>query len=168
MTTASINYSGSTIITCGTASVGTSSTFISGRESTQIDNTTNLYVDALIEGFVTVGTGPTTNTEIRVYVWGSQVSLGTTAKDTLDGTDSAETLSSAGVRDSFLVRAATMRVDSTTSNRTYNFGPFSLTQIFGDVPPYWGLFITHNTGVNLNATAGNHEYRYTGIKFDSE
>jgi len=27
------------------------------------------------------------------------------------------------------------------------------------MPPKWVIFITHNTGVNLNATAGNHQIR---------
>jgi len=167
MATATINYSGPTAITLGSASLATSASFVAGRECTQVDNTTNKYLDALVEGFITVGTTPTIDTEIRVYLWGSHTSLGTTAKDVLDGTDSAETIISEGVRDGFLVRIATMRVDATTSNRTYNFGPKSVRDVFGEMPQFWGLFTTHNTGVNLNSTAGNHEYKYTGIKYDS-
>jgi len=168
MATATINYGTATTITCSVASTATSSDFRAGRESTEIDNTANLYLDALVEGFVTVGsTSPTINTEIRVYAWGSHTSLGTNSKDVLDGTDSAETLVTEGVRDNFLVRIATMKVDSTSINRTYDFGPVSLAQIFGQMPQYWGLFVTHNTGVTLHGTAGNHEFKYTGIKFDS-
>ena len=167
MATATINYGTATLIACSTAAVASSSSFVAGRESNEIDNTTSLYLDALVEGFVTVGSTPTADTEIRVYAWGSHTSLGTTAKDVLDGTNSAETLASEGVRDSFLVRIATMQVDSTVSNRTYNFGPVSLAQAFGQMPQYWGLFVAHNTGVTLNATGTNHVFQYTGITFDS-
>lgn len=167
MATSTINYGTATALTCGVASLGSSTTFLAGRESDQLDNTSNKYIDALLEGFVTVGTTPTINTEIRVYVWGSHTSLVSVAKDVMDGADSAETLTVAGIRDGFMRRAATLRVDSTTSDRTYNFGPISIAQLFGQVPQYWGIFVTHNTGVALNSTAGNHEFKYTGIKFDS-
>jgi len=167
MTTATINYGTATALTLGTASLGDSPTFVLGRESTEIDNTTNKFMDALVEGFVTVGTTPTVDKEIRVYAWGSHTALSSAAKDTLDGLDSGETLESPGVRDGILVRIATMRVDATTSDIAYHFGPVSLAQAFGQMPQYWGLFVTHNTVAALNSTAGNHEYKYTGIKFDS-
>lgn len=167
MATATVSYSAVTTITCGVASTATSSTLVAGRESNEIDNTSNKYVDALLQGKVTVGTTPTINTRIAVYVWGSHTSLVTTTRDVLDGADSAETLTSAGVRDSFLRVAATMVVDATTSDRTYEFGPVSVAQIFGGVlPQYWGLFVSHDTGVNLNSTAGNHEFKFTGVKYD--
>ena len=167
MATATINYTGPTTITLSSASLGTSSTFVAGRESTEIDNTTTKYIDAPLEGFETVGTTPTADTEIRVYVWGSHTSLGTTTRDVLDGTDSAETITSEGVRDGFMKRVATMRVDATTTDRKYQYGPISIRDVFGEMPQYWGVFVTHNTGVNLNSTAGNHEHKYTGIKYDS-
>ena len=97
MATATVNYSSNTSITCGVASTASSTTFVAGRESSEIDNTTNKYMDAMVRGKVTVGTTPTVNTQIVVYVWGSDVSLATTAIDVLDGTDSAETLTNTGV-----------------------------------------------------------------------
>lgn len=169
MATVAIAYTGPTTITFSTASIATSATFVAGAESTQIDNTTNLYVDALVEGLETVGTTPTINTQIQVWVWGSHTSLATTARDVLDGTDSVETLTSAGVRDSFLKLAAVAIVDATTSDRSYPLGPFSVRKALGvdSLPQFWGLFLTHNTGVNLNATAGNHVWKYTGVKYTS-
>lgn len=158
--------SGPTTITIAPASTATSSTLLAGVESDQIDNTANLFDEALLQGFVTVGTTPTINTFIYVYVWGSHTSLGTTARDVLDGTSSAETITSAGIRDSFLKLAAVLIVDATTSDRTYEFGPISVRSLFGGaMPQYWGVFLTHNTGVNLNATAGNHQMKYTGVTY---
>ena len=120
-----------------------------------------------MQGKVTVGTTPTASTQILIYVWGSDTSLATTNLDVLDGTDSAETITSAGVRNGLLALAAVLDVDSATSNRTYWFKTFGLAQFFGGVvPKFWGLWIVHNTGVALNATGSNHEITYTGIKYD--
>ena len=170
MTTVTVNYGAKTTITCGLATtpLASSANLNAGRESDQIDNSTNKFDDALVEGMVTVGTTPTTNTSIIVYAWGSNESLATTAKDVLDGTDSDETITSAGVAAGFLKRVATMKVDSNTSNRAYYFGVDGIAQYFGGVlPKYWGLFVSHNTGVALNSTAGNHAVNYIGIKYDN-
>lgn len=167
MATTTINYSSATTITISPASTASSSTWVAGRESTEVDNTTNKYDDALVQGKITVGTTPTASTLILVYVWGSDTSAGTTNIDVIDGTDSAETLTSVGVRDGFMRLGAAINVDATTSDRGYPFGPFSVADLFGQMPKYWGLFVTHNTGVNLNATGGNHACTYTGIKFDT-
>jgi len=167
MATATINYSSNTTITISPASTASSSTFVAGRESTEIDNTTNKYVDALVQGKVTVGTTPTANTQIAIYVWGADTSLGTTAIDVLDGTDSAETLTNTGILYSALKLAATITITATTSDIGYNFAPFSVASKFGGVmPKFWGLFVSHNTGVNLNSTGGNHVFSFNGIKYD--
>jgi hypothetical protein len=167
MATTTINYSSNTTITISPASTASSGTFVAGRESNEIDNTTNKYVDALVQGKVTVGTTPTANTTIAIYVWGADTSLATTPIDVLDGTDSAETLTNTGVLNSALRLGATITVLATTSDVGYNFAPFSVASRFGGVmPKYWGLFLTHNTGVNLNSTSGNHVFSFNGIKYD--
>ena len=167
MATTTISYSAATTIAISPASTASSSTWVAGRESTEVDNTTNNYVDALVQGKITVGTTPTASTLILVYVWGSDTSAGTTNIDVIDGTDSAETLTSVGVRDGFMRLGAAINVDATTSDRVYPIGAFSVADLFGQMPKYWGLFVTHNTGVNLNATGGNHAFTYTGIKFET-
>ena len=165
MTTTNIAYSGTgTTITCPVASLASSATFVAGYESDQIDNTTNLYVDALVKGKVTVGTTPTANTSICVYVWGSDVSLATTAIDVLDGTNSVETLTNTGIL-SALRQGACVNVPAATSNVTYEILPFSVAALFGHMPRFWGLFVCHNTGVNLNSTAGNHAFEFVGITY---
>lgn len=167
MATTSVNYSADTTITCSVASLASSATFVAGQESTQVDNTTNKYDDAIVSGKVTVGTTPTANTQINVYVWGSDVSLATRAIDTLDGTDSAETLTNTGVLFSALRPLAVIPVISTTSNIGYDFPPSSVASRFGGVlPKFWGLFVAHNTGVSLNSTGGNHFFEFVGIKRD--
>jgi hypothetical protein len=167
MATATVTYSSNTAITMDLANLASSSTFLGGRESSQIDNTTNKYMDALVSGFVSVGTTPTANTSINIYVWGADTSLATTAIDTLDGTDSAETLSNAGVLGA-LRFGAVVSVPVTTSDFAYPVLPFSVASLFGGVmPKFWGLYVSHNTGVNLRNTAVNtNAFEFVGIKYD--
>lgn len=157
-----------TTITITLASMATSSTLVAGAESNQIDNTTNRYVDAHVQGLVTVGTGPTASTVIQVYVWASQVSLATTAINVLDGTDSAETVTNSGILISGLKLAGQGVCVATTSDVGYPIAQFSVARKLGldCLPPFWGLFVTHNTGVNLNATGGNHVFTFMGINYE--
>lgn len=166
MATIKVAYASVTAITCAVATtpLASSSTFIVGRQSTVIDNTSNLYDDVLVSGKITVGTTPTINTQIQIYIYG----LDNTPNypDTFDGTDADKSITSAGVRDGMLKLGAILNVDTTTSNRTYYIAPFSVAQLFGGVvPPYWGVYVSHNTGVALNSTGSNHALRFNGITY---
>jgi hypothetical protein len=102
MPTTTINYSANTAITLDLSSLGTSSTFLAGVESGEIDNTTNKFIDALVNVKGIIGhasTAPTIGQQIVVYVWGADTSLGTTAIDVLDGTASAGGLVGLTVRE---------------------------------------------------------------------
>ena len=152
----------SAALTISLASLASSATFVAGQESTAIASA-NPTIDYLLGGKITVGTTPTINTQIQVWVYGS-VNDTPTYPDVLDGTDSVETITSAGIRNAALALAAVMDVDATTSDRAYWFAVRSVAALFGGVlPKNWGIFVTHNTGVNLNATAGNHVINYTPV-----
>jgi hypothetical protein len=155
MANVKIEYAASSAVTIGPASLASSSTFVAGRESNSVDNTTNKYLDYLLSGFITVGTTPTASTEIRVYVIGIQDD--TTWPDVFDGTDSAETVTSAAILDAIGRLAARMVVDSATSDRKYHFGPISVAALFGGVmPKKFVVYVAHSSVAALNATAGNH------------
>lgn len=169
MAVLTVTYSSNTAITFDISSLASSATFVAGRESTQIDNTSNLYVDALVDVKGIMGhasTAPTVGQEIRLYCWGSDVSLATTAIDTLDGTDSAETLGHVSVLNSLrLAGAASVTVASAAL--VYYIQPFSVASLFGGVmPKFWGLFLAHN---HNGALAGSQSglFQYTGIKYTS-
>lgn len=167
MATATVNYSSNTTITIDLANLGSSATFVAGRESSQVDNTSNKYIDALVSGFVSVGTTPTANTTIAVYVYGADTSLATTALDTLDGTDSAETLTNTGILNGLRL-GATVAVPANTSDVQYIVLPFSVASLFGGaMPKFWGLYVAHNTGVALRNNAVNtNNFEFVGIKYD--
>lgn len=165
MATVNIAYRASSTITIAPENVASSSTFVAGVESNVYDNTSNKDMDVLIAGTWTCGTTPTANTFCLVYV----VAIRDDAPaypDVFDGTSSAETATSAGVRDGFARLGGIASVDSTTSDRAYGIGPFSVAQLFGGVvPPKFVLFVTHNSGVNSNSTSGNHVWKATGVNY---
>jgi len=160
-------YGGNTDFDIDCSSLVTSSTFIGGRESDEIDNTSTLFVDVLVKGQVTVGTITVADTSILVYVWGSDESLGTTPIDDLDGVDAARTLTNTGVLNSALKIGAVITILVDTDDITYDIQEFSVADLFGGVmPKFWGLYVTHNTGANLNATNDNL-FSYHGITYTS-
>ena len=138
---------------------------LAGRESSAVNNTTSLDLDHLVSGRIRVGTSPTANRVIEVWAYAPIfISSGTpTYPDVLDGTDSDETLTSANVKASALRLVWSTLVDA-TSDRDYFIPPTSIAGLFGDLPPYWGLFVTHDTGVALNATASNHTLQFQRIQ----
>lgn len=155
-------------LTISLASLGTgaSGVFTAGRESTAVDNTTNVDLDHLLSGMITTGTTPTVSRSINVYAYANlRSATGTpTYPDVLDGTDSAETFTSANVMNSAVKFVASITIDN-TSDRAYYFGPVSIASIFGgQLPKFWGVYVAHDTAVNLNATAGNHKLSYERIQ----
>lgn len=144
----------------GLTSLGSSATWVAGYEWFLVDVAAMSPVpfDVRHSGKIRVGTTPTVNTQIRIYLVASED--GTTWPDVFDGTPSAETVTSAGVRDGFAKLAAVLNVDSTTSDRDYPYS-FNAAAVFGgSLPDSYVVFVTHNTGVALNATAGTHTYVY--------
>lgn len=153
-------------ITLASLASGSAGVFTAGQESTAVDNTSNLDLDHLLSGKITTGTSPTASRLINVYAYANLSSAtGTpTYPDVLDGTDSAETFTSANVMNSAVKFVASITVDA-TSDRAYYFGPVSIASLFGGVlPKFWGVYVAHDTAVNLNATAGNHKLSYERIQ----
>ena len=152
-----LSYPAASDLTITLASLASDTNLLTGRESAVIDNTANLYLDILISGKITAGTSPTAARSIEVWAVGSWD--GTNWPDVFDGTESAETITSADIKASVTRYLAAMAT-ANPSDRAYHFGPVSLAAAFGGVlPPKIVLFVTHSTAVALNATAGNHQIR---------
>lgn len=145
------------------ASLASDTNLIAGRQGTIIDNAaTDDAVDALLGGFVSTGTTPTASRQIEIWVGGSYD--GTTYSAGLGATDA--NFSPTGEKT--LLKLLQVIPTDGTSDHKYEFGPFSIAQAFGGVMPRkWAVYIVHNTGVNLNATAGNHEVKHTPVKYES-
>jgi hypothetical protein len=168
MATQTVNYDSTTdsnAITITLASMATSATNIVGRESTAISNATNNYVDVLVSGQVMTGSATLTAGTIEVWLYAQlKVASSTpTYPSPVTGSDAAITF----VNETKLAMVLLDAVSTnTTANTPYAIGPISVAELIGEVPERWGVCVMHNTGQNLNATAGNHWLHYTGIKFD--
>ena len=138
------------LVVTNLASLAASATWVAGWESALVDNTSNLYLDYLLSGKITVGNGPTAG-QIRVYV--IAMLDDSNWPDVLDGTESAETISSVMTRDNICKLGAVISADATV-DAVYHFGPFSVANLFGGkCPAKFVVFITHSL-VQALAAAG--------------
>lgn len=139
---------------------------MAGAESTAVDNTSDLYVDFLLSGKFAAAGSNTQAGYIYVYVIGMLDD--STWPDVFDGTDSAETVTSANVLSGFGKLAAVMPTDNSAS-RVYNFGPVSVASLFGGVmPKKFVVFVTHSAQTTTNAWGSSgHQVTVTPIYFTS-
>jgi len=132
-----------------------------GRESNVIDMTSIDAIDVWVGGKVTVGTTPTAGKYIQV--WFAPSYDGTTYAGSATGSDAGLTPTNVEL----MRLAATIVTKATTSNVTFNWGVCA-SEVFGpSLPPKFNVFFTHNTGVNLNSTGGNHELKYRAVNYES-
>lgn len=137
------------------ASIASSATWVAGWVSGIIDNTSDLDLDKIVSGKITLGNSATAG-EIRVYAfamlddstWPDLLSAGT------EGTEGTGTVHTTTIRDAtmVLVAAFATRADPGTDDN-YQIPQTSLRGAFGGfMPAKCALFITHSTGVNLAAS----------------
>lgn len=160
MASIKLAYASSASITMTLASLASSAT--AGRESTAIDNTSNLYIDALVYLAVKLQTGTPANDKIiYVYLYGSED--GTNYTDNVTGSDAAVTL-----RVPTNLRFADAIQVPDSGGLTYKSNPISVARVFGGVMPRkWGVVLRNYTGVTLSATEGDHTKSYTGVYYTS-
>ena len=160
-------YSANTAITFDLSSLAASATFVAGRESTEVNNTSTQYIDALVNvlGITGSASAATAGQGINVYAWGADTSLVTTPIDTLDGADSAETITLPTLQSlRFAGRAYTT---VTTASQVYYFMPFNIAPLFGGImPKFWGLFVATDLTGGL-AAAMSAKFSFNGITFTS-
>lgn len=130
----------SAALTCTIANLSSGS----GRAATLIDNGTTRYQKIHIFAKITTGTSPVVNRGI--YLWLIKADKFSTPNVITDGaptTDGAFTPLAA-------VMIGAVTTDA-TSNKTYLFESVILHPGVA-----WSVGISHDTNVNLHATAGNH------------
>lgn len=160
MTTASILHGAATTDTITIASLASDTNLVAGREGTAVSHE-DAEIDSIVGGKVTTGTSPTASRQIEIWAYGSY-----------DGTSysGGASGSNANLTPTEKTTMALLTIIPTvnTSDKTYTWGPFSLANAFGGtLPRKTGIFIVHNTGVNLNATGGNHEVKRTPVNYTS-
>jgi hypothetical protein len=147
-----ISFVADAAITMDLSALASSSTFVAGRESTAVANSSN-YLDYEITGSFISGTTPTAPAEARLYCIRA-IEDTPTWPDVFDGTDSAETVTNVNILASLpLIWSGTA---SASSNITYPVvNAMTLAQAFGVVPKNWTLFFTHVHTAALKTDAAN-------------
>lgn len=132
------------------------------RASTVVDNSTNLFIDALIQLKVKTNAAGTSATGFcNLYVYGT-ANGGTNYTEGATGTD-------AGITLTVPPNAIRLASFNTVANAaTYIVGPVSVAAAFnGIIPDHWGIILENKSGAALDATAGNHGIWYQGVQAQS-
>lgn len=140
-------------ITCTLASLASGSQ----RQSAAVDNSSNLFPDALVAVDVKTNAAGTSATGfVDVYAAGT-VDGGTTYSGGAGGTDAAYT-------GKLTALARLGRIDATANATTYLGGPWSVAAAFGgSLPQKWSIVVDNETGAALDATEANHTKQYQGV-----
>jgi hypothetical protein len=127
------------------------------RETTVVDNTTNLYLDALLRIKSNGLAGSTALLEVYAYAALSDNDY----TDGATGTDAAFT--TANIKNAIPV--GSVQMNGATAIKA---GPFSIAAAFGGVlPSKWGLIFKNASGAALSATAGDHVIEFQGVQAQS-
>ena|ERR1700674_2481672 len=141
-------------ITCTLASLVTGA----ARSALAVDNTSNLYLDVLVQLTIKSGaSGTLASGYVNVYAGGT-VDGGTTYTEG-GGADAAITL----VSPTNLKLIGRLNV---VANATvYKGQPMSVAAAFGGVmPDHWFTVFENQTGGTLDSTEGNHLKLYQGVR----
>lgn len=148
-------FGSTTAMTCTLASLASGA----AREATAIVNTSDLFVDAMLQlGFALQAGTPSGDKCINVYVYGSVD--GTSFTDNATGTNAAVTLRSP----TNLIPLLSIQCPDAGA-LTYKDIVASVAAAFpgGILPPKWGVVIENKTGVAFSATGGDHTLSYRGV-----
>lgn len=147
-------FDASTAFTITLASLASSTSGV-GRQSTIIDNTSNKYLDVLVFVKIKLGTSPTGNRAVYVYLIRSDNHGTIHQSDGAGASDAALT-----VQNAQLIGAMVDKASPATGDVLY--GEF----IIHRPGPKWGIAIVHDTAVNLDSTESNHWVRFVGLNPD--
>ena len=137
-------------ITCTITSLANSGQ----QQSTAIDNTTNLFLDVLVQVIVKTNAASTSATgTVNVYAYGT-ANGGTNYSDGVSGTNGSVTLTSPP-------NMRLIGVINTVANSTqYVSPPFSVAASFGGIlPDHWGIVVENLSGNTLDASIGSAFYQ---------
>lgn len=142
-------------ITCTITSLTNgSSASGAGRSSVAVDNTSNEFLDALVQVKVKTSASALANDKaVYVYAYGTSDG-GTDYTDGAPGTDSAFT----GTNPPNMKLLGV--INAVASSTTYVGGPWSVAAAFGGVlPDHWGIYVVNFTGQTLDASVGSAWYQ---------
>lgn len=137
-----------------------------GWQSNAIDNSTNLFDDALIiTDFAAVNTAPAGSKAIFLYAFAILDTAGSLYTSTGDGAPGASeaTLTFPSVTTLPVVAPLLGVIPYPVTNKILRGGPFSVARCFGGVlPPKWVIGMVNDSGMTLTVTSIKYiEVKYT-------
>lgn len=128
------------------------------RQSASVDNSTNLYADALLDIRTKTASTPTLGSTITFFIY---TGYGSTYSSGASGADASYT--AAGDEDEMAIAKV---ITVTASAVAYNPPMTSVAGALGlpCLPPKWGVIVLNGTGQSLDSTGSNHVIQYIGIK----
>jgi|WetSurMetagenome_2_1015567.scaffolds.fasta_scaffold297925_2 hypothetical protein len=154
-----ITYGTSTALTF-TALQSLASSATAGAESLAVDNSSTLFVDAMVTVTLAVPNSGSVGNDLCAYVYAYGSEDGSNYDDdaTVDGSDKAVTPKA----ESYLKLLGTVAIPAI--NYTYNKTFGSVALVFGGtLPRKWGIYIRNYSGAALNSS-GN-VVSFTGITY---
>lgn len=129
----------------------------SARESAAVDNTTNLYLDALVAMQIKLNGTTASDKANYIYTAGTVDAATPLWPDAVTGGDAAITV------DSPTQLKLLGIVYQPTNSATKKGGPWSVAEKFGGVlPEKWSIIVV-NSSVSLSVTESDHKKLYQGI-----
>lgn len=131
----------------------------SARESTAVDNSSNLFLDALVRIKLSTDTGTISNPKaVFVYAYGALENTSQVYPDNVTGSDADITLDSPTQLQLIGV------IYTAAASTSYTGGPFSVASAFnGVLPQTWGIVVLNDSGVALSSTGGDFDIDYIGV-----
>lgn len=125
-----------------------------GRESDIIDNSSNLYLDALVQVAISFpNLTPANDKAVYVYAYAS-VDGGTTCSGGVSPTDGVYNFD-----DPTPLKLIGI-IPTPTANKNYVSSALSVAQAFGGVlPQKWGIIVRNYTGQSLNGSGNAAQYQ---------
>jgi len=124
------------------------------RQSTVVDNSTNLFQDVLVTVKAKANAAGTSSTgKVIIYAYGS--TDGTSYDGSASGSDSAYSIPTGGSIN--LVVLGQLNIDA---NAKADQSTFSLAASFGgSIPTKWGIVVLNSTSATLDASVGSAWYQ---------
>ena len=152
-------YAAAAAITCTLTTLANAAS----RQSLVVDNTANLYLDALVSLTIKTAAGSLATTpyvDVFAYALADAAGAGPNYTDAATGTDAAFTLAT----NYNLKQIGRVNVNAAATN-TYS-PPFSVAQAFGgNLPSKWGIVVNNQTGLALDASI--HSASYIGVQLQN-
>lgn len=144
-------YGSPTALTITLAALASSTAGV-GRQSTMVDNSSTKHTRIKLFVKIRQGTSPTGDRGVYIYVIRGDQDGTPHRSDGAGASDAALT-----VQNAQMVGSLRNKTSPATGDDLY--GEFE----FDSPGPEWGVAVVHDTGVNLDADAGDHYIRYVGV-----